>query len=422
MLDLKFIREHADAVRTAISQKRVDLDLDRVLEADRAVVELKKQLQALQEERNANAKLVPKAAADQRASLVARGREIGGQIEALKPELEGAEKQLSDLLWLTPQIPSPDAPIGPDESGNLEVKRWGTPPSFDFQPKDHVALLDLHGWAELERIAAIAGSRSYALKGELALLELAILQFALNALARKGFTPITVPAFVREPALYGTGHFPTGREQVYYLPADDVYLSGTAEVPLNSLHRGEILKESELPLRYAGFSPCFRREAGSAGRDVRGLIRVHQFMKVEQFVLCKNDAAESAHWLRILLENSEQIVQELEIPYRIVDVCTGDMGAGKVRMYDIESWVPSEQKYRETHSCSALHDWQARRADLRYRDEAGKVQFVHTLNNTAIATPRFLVCFLENHQQKDGSVRIPKALQPFLGGRERIGG
>ncbi len=252
------------------------------------------------------------------------------------------------------------------------------------------------------------------------ILELALHRLAMDKLMAKGFTLLSTPALAREDALYGTGHFPTGRDQAYFLAEDNLYLSGTAEVQVNSLHSGEILKESDLPILYAGYSPCFRREAGSYGRDVRGLIRVHQFMKVEQYIICKSDPTESEKWHQMLLETSEEIVQDLELPYRIVECCTGDMGAGKVRMYDIEAWVPSENKYRETHSCSALHDWQARRTNVRYRDQDGKVQFVYTLNNTAIATPRILVPLLENHQTKDGKFRVPKKLIPYLAGKDLL--
>ena len=254
------------------------------------------------------------------------------------------------------------------------------------------------------------------------LLEMALWRYALDTLHARGFDLLAVPALVRESALLGTGHFPSGRDQVYFLQADDLYLSGTAEVPTNALHMGEILSESDLPITYASFSPCFRREAGSGGRDVRGLIRVHQFDKVEQYVMCVADPDVSATWHATLLANAEEIVQALGLPYRVIEACTGDMGAGKVRMNDIECWVPSEGRYRETHSCSTLHDWQARRTNLRYRDATGKVRFVHTLNNTAIATPRILVPLLENHQQVDGSIRLPPVLVPYMGGREVLGG
>jgi len=421
VLDLKFIRDNPEQVRKAIQLKLVELNLNEVLAADEAVRNLKLQTQKLQEERNANAKKTGKASPEERPAIVERGRTIGKELAELEGQQREAEERLQQYLWLVPNLPAPDAPIGESEADNVEVKRWGEPTQFDFTPLDHVQILEKHNWAEFERISKVAGSRSYALRNEMVLLEMALLRFALEKLQGKGFNLMSVPSMAREFALFGTGHFPTGREQVYYLPADDLYLSGTAEVPLNSLHTGEILDESDLPIRYAGYSPCFRREAGSGGRDVRGLIRVHQFYKVEQYILCKNDPEESARWHAQLLATAEEIVQELEMPYHIVECCTGDMGAGKYRMHDIETWLPSENKYRETHSCSSLHDWQARRSNLRYRDAEGKVRFCHTLNNTAIATPRILAPFLENHQQADGTIRLPEKLRPYMGGLDKLG-
>ncbi len=422
MLDIKYIRENKDLVRTALQNKRVNLDLDELLSLDAEVLELKKRVQALQEEKNANAKKMPKATPEERPALIERGRAVGQEISKIEPELAMKEEGLKNLLWLTPLVPASDVPVGKDDSENVERKKGGVIPAFDFASKDHVELALQNNWAEFERMAAVCGSRMIALKNDLALYEFAIIRFALDFLASKGSQIITVPAMVREAALFGTGHFPAGREQVYHLKEDDLYLSGTAEVPVTSIFSGEIVPESEIPKRIGAFSPCFRREAGSAGKDVRGLMRVHQFNKVEQFVFCRNDAEESAHWHQELLKTSEEIVQALELPYRIIEVCTGDMGAGKYRMHDLECWVPSEKRYRETHSCSSLHDWQARRANLRYRDRDEKVKFMHTLNNTAVATPRILIPLLENHQLANGGVRIPKALQPYMGGRDRIGG
>ena len=420
MLDLKFIRDNTQVVRDAIRDKRAPLDLDELLSADQAVLALTRELQELQEERNRNAKLVPKASAEEKPRLIERGREIGANMAEIKPRIDEAQAKLKALLLLVPMIPAREAPRGESEADNVVVRTWGTLPSFSWKPLDHVELLQKNGWFELERIAKVAGSRSYALRGAAVLLEQSILRFALDAMVERNFVPMSVPSFASEAAFVGTGHFPTGREQVYRIELDDVYLAGTSEVTLNSLHAGEILSEAELPFLYAGMSSCFRREAGSAGKDVRGLIRVHQFYKVEQFVICKNDDAESEKWHRALLTTSEQILQDLEIPYRVVECCTGDMGLGKYRMFDVESWVPSEGKYRETHSCSSLHDWQARRTDLRYRDQSGKVRFCHTLNNTAAATPRLLVPFLENHQQSDGSIRLPAKLRPYLGNRTTL--
>ncbi len=422
MLDLKFIRDNPDKVRWAIQVKHVDLDLDELLEADHKALDLDKQIVALNTESNANSKKMGKATPEERTAIIERGRQIRAEIETLTPEREAAKEGLQALLLEVPNIPAEDAPVGANEDENVEIKRWGEIPTFDFTPLDHVQILENHGWAEFERVAKVAGSRSYSLRNEAVFLEMAILRFAMEKLRSKGFTLSSFPAMARDFAFLGQGMFPKAKDQVYYVDEDDIYLAGTSEVILNSLHKDEILSESDLPILYGGYSACFRREAGSSGRDVRGLIRVHQFLKVEQYILCKNDPAESERWHTQLLTTSEEILQELEIPYQVVACCTGDMGLGKYRMNDINSWVPSEGKYRETHSCSNLTDWQARRTNLRYRDaEDGKVKFCHTLNNTAIATPRALVPFLENHQQADGSIRIPAALQPYMGGATKIG-
>ena len=421
MLDMKFIRENSDIVKNACKLKNIALDIDQLLLLDKELVSLKTEEQSLLTQKNGITAKIPKAAADERPALIAESKSLDEAAKNLKPKADEVEEKLKNLLYLVPQIPSPKAPIGKDDGDNVEVKKFGILPKFDFTPLDHVQILEKHNWADFERIAKVSGSRSYSLKNEMVLVEMAMHRMAMDKLIQKGFNLVSVPALAREEALFGTGHFPTGRDQAYFLPEDNLYLTGTAEVQINSLHAGEILKESDLPILYAGYSPCFRREAGSYGRDVRGLIRVHQFMKVEQFIICKNDPAESEKWHQILLETSEEIVQDLELPYRIVECCTGDMGTGKVRMYDIEAWVPSENKYRETHSCSALHDWQARRTQTRYRDGENKVQYVHTLNNTAIATPRILVPFLENHQMADGTIKVPEKLRPYLFGTSVLG-
>lgn len=421
MLDIKFIRENSDIVKNACKLKNIALDIDQLLALDKEVTGLKTEEQNLLTQKNAITAKIPKASAEERPALIAESKALDEKAKALKPRAEEVEEKLKGMMYLVPQIPSPKAPVGKDDGDNVEVKKHGVLPKFDFTPLDHVAILEKNNWADFERIAKVSGSRSYSLRNEMVLVEMAMHRLAMDKLLSKGFNLVSVPAFAREEALFGTGHFPQGRDQAYFIPEHNLYLAGTAEVQINSLHAQEIMTEAQLPMLYAGYSPCFRSEAGSYGRDVRGLIRVHQFMKVEQFVICKNDPAESEKWHKVLLETSEEIVQDLELPYRIVECCTGDMGTGKVRMYDVEAWVPSEQKYRETHSCSALHDWQSRRTQTRYRDADGKVQFVHTLNNTAIATPRILVPFLENHQLADGSVRIPAKLQPYLNGMTVLG-
>ena len=315
-------------------------------------------------------------------------------------------------------VPWTGAPVG-DESANLTIRTWGEQP-VHFEPKDHVQLLESRDWAEFSRARKASGERAYALKGEMVLLERAMLSYALDYLIELGSMPISVPALVREEPLIGNGQFPAHREETYAIPADDLYLAGTAEVALVGLHAGEILDAKALPIRYAWISPCFRREAGSAGRDVRGLLRVHQFEKVEQFVICRADDEESDQWHAELLDAAEHLLQGLGLAYQVVEISTGDMGAGKYRMNDIETWMPSLGAYRETHSCSSLHDWQARRASIRYRDTDGTVKFAYTLNNTAIATPRLLAALVENYQTADQKVQIPKVLRPYLGGRTEL--
>jgi seryl-tRNA synthetase len=327
---------------------------------------------------------------------------------------------LKGLMLKLPGIPWEGAPVGPDESFNKVIRQEGSVPDFAFEPLDHVALIERNDWADLSRIVQVSGSRTYCLKGRLALLETKLMGWALDQIAEAGFTPITDPAIAREQAFLNQGQFPGHVEETYALPNDDLYLAGTAEVALTSLHSGEIIENARLPILYAGYSPCFRREAGSAGKDVRGLLRVHQFLKVEQYVICEADEAVSAEWHAKLLALAEQLLTLLEIPYQVIETSTGDMGLGKYRMNDIESWVPSLGKYRETHSCSTLHDWQARRANLRYRDADGKVRFAHTLNNTALASPRILVPLLENHQTADGRVRLPSAIRALMGGDEYL--
>ncbi|CAM3253788.1 serine--tRNA ligase [Deinococcus saxicola] len=421
MLDLKFIRENAGAVKHAIQVKAINLDLDELLALDHELLGVKQRVEAMQAERNANAKAVPKAGPDERPALIVKGKELGEELRALEPALRAHEEQLRQLLLRVPNIPHVSVPVGADDSENVELRREGVLPEFDFTPLDHVELLECQGWSDPERVAQVSGSRSYLLKGEAVLLELAVQMFALDFLSARGFTPLSTSALVRPETFVGSGHFPGGEDQVYKIDGDELMLAGTSEVPVNSLYAGEQLPLTALPMTFAAISAAFRSEAGSAGRDVRGLIRVHEFRKVEQYVLCRADETEALEWFGRILKNAEDLLTALELPYRVVQNCTGDMGAGKVLMYDLESWVPSENLYRETHSCSYLGDWQARRTGLRYRDEDGKLTFAYTLNNTGIATPRILVPFLENHQQADGTIRVPEALRPYLGGKVSLG-
>jgi seryl-tRNA synthetase len=415
MLALDYIKANRETVERAIRDKGVELHLDALLALDAEVRVFKTQIDHLRAERNAISAQFKNAPPDERKELGERAKQAGAEAGAIEAKLELTQVMLQKYLLKLPGIPYEGAPVGPDESFNTVTRTEGQPREFDFVPLDHVALIEKNGWAELSRVTQVSGSRTYCLKGALALLETKLMGWALEKIANAGFTPITVPAIARAQAFLNQGQFPGHEEETYELPNDDLWLSGTAEVVLTSLHSGEIIEHDKLPILYAGFSPCFRREAGSAGKDVRGLLRVHQFVKVEQYVICEADDAQSAEWHARLLELAESLLRDLEIPYQLIETSTGDMGLGKYRMNDIESWVPSLGKYRETHSCSTLHDWQARRANIRYRDSDGKVRFAHTLNNTALASPRILVPLLENHQTADGRVKLPKAMQQLMG-------
>lgn len=425
MFDIKYIMENPAEIKEGLAKKgytQQDIDIDALIALYKDIAKLKTSSQALSEEKNKLSNSIKSASAEERPNIIAKSKSIGEELKVELEKLDAEQKKYDEIMWRMPNMPSADCPVGPDESGNKVIRKVGEIPHFNFKPRDHVELMEINDWSELERITKVSGSRTYAIKNDLAQLELALHMMVLDKLRAHGFTVITVPALSKEKPLYGQGYLPFSRDEIYYMPADDIYLSGTAELILNSLRADEIIPENELPILYAGFSPCFRREAGAAGKDTRGLVRVHQFMKTEQFVICKNDIKESEKWHQTLLKISEEVLQDLELPYQVLDICTGDMGAPKYRQYDLEAWVPSQNCYRETHSCSNITEWQARRTNLRYRDNAdGKVKFVHTLNNTGIATPRALVPFIECHQNEDGSVNIPSKLRPYLGGKTKIG-
>jgi seryl-tRNA synthetase len=420
MLDKRFIRENPEAVQEAVRVKGLDLDVDELLELDQVTRRLTHERDEAQARRKSLARQFAKADEARRAELRTESEELDQHLSQLREQLNETSSRLQALMLLTPTIPWKGAPVGLDESANVTIKRWGTRPEFGFEPLDHVELLETRDWAEFARARKVAGERAYALKGDMVLLERALHSYALDVLTVREFTVVSVPSLVKEEALTGTGMFPSHREEIYALPADDLYLAGTAEVALVGLHSGEILDKKVLPIRYAGISPCFRREIGSASRDVRGLLRVHQFEKVEQFVICEADPEESDRWHAQLLDAAETLLQGLGLHYEVVECATGDMGAGKFRMNDINTWLPSLGTFRETHSCSSMHDWQARRANLRYRDTDGTIRFAYTLNNTAVATPRLLAALIENCQTADRQVRIPEPLRPYLGQRELL--
>ncbi|HLJ80665.1 MAG TPA: serine--tRNA ligase [Ktedonobacterales bacterium] len=423
MLDLAFIRDHPDLIKEVAERRHAAVDVDALLAVDRDLRETRRAAEDLRAEQNRLNKAIREAGSDKEARErhIARGREVAASLKELEPRERELEAQLRALWLLVPNIPDASVPEGAGEEDNVEIKRIGEPRQFGFEPLDHVTLMNGLGMLDIERGVKVAGSRSYVLKGDVTLLELALLQFALDRVSRKGFIPLSVPAMAKEFCFFGNGQFPRGRDQTYALPEDELFLVGTAEVSITGMHSGEILREQDLPIRYVAWSPCFRREAGTYGKDTRGIFRVHQFEKVEQYVICRADHEESVRWHEELLAIAEELVQALELPYRVVNICTGDLGDAKVKGYDLECWIPSEGRYRETHSDSYFHDFQARRADLRYRGEDGVVRYVHTLNNTALASVRTIIALVENHQQADGTIRVPDALRPFLAGRAVLG-
>lgn len=424
MLDIKFIRENPDIVKNACRVKGFDDHVDEILALDARVRELKTVTQNMTAEKNKITREIPTAT--DKAPLIEKSKQIGAEIAADLAELAEKEEKLNDLLHRVPQIPDASAPVGPDDSYNTEVKRVGTPRNFDFTPRAQWDLLDMNGWWMPEKIAQICGTRTYCLIGEAAELQLAIETYVIQKLISRGFTFIECPSITKPQTIFDAGHFMGAdlsvmNNDVFMLAGTDRCLAGTAEIVLNSLHSGEILPESALPIKYAGFSPCFRKEAGAAGRDTRGLARFHQFNKVEQYVFCTPEQSDEMH--ELLLNNLCDVVADLELPYRVIANSTGDMGFNKVKMNDVEAWVPSENAYKELGSCSTIGTFQARRTNTRYRENGtNTVKFCATLNNTGIAVPRALVPLLETHQNADGSVNIPKKLQPLMGGRTKIGG
>ena len=425
MIDIRIIRETPDAVREACRLKNMDAAVvDRVLEIDARRRALETEFNDLRHKQKTIGEQIAKASKEDKAKMSAEMAPLKNRLKEIETEREQVEIEQGQQMLLVPQIPHPDAPRGKSDAENVEVRQHGTPKkrdAFGFPFRDHVELGEALKLFDLERGVKLAGSRNYVLTGAGAELHEAVLRLAWDLMVQRRFTPLTVPVLVLEKLMYGTGFFPLHRDEVYLAERDEQCLVGTAEVPVTGLHMDEILEDAELPKLYVARSTCFRREAGAAGKDTRGLYRIHFFDKLEQVVICKADADESAKWHDVIIANSEALLQALELPYRVVEVCTGDMGQGKVRMYDIETWMPSREKYSETHSASRFHDFQARRLNLRYRDADGKVQVCHTLNNTVVASPRILIPLIELHQQADGTIRVPTALQPYLQGRKAIG-
>ncbi|HHW17566.1 MAG TPA: serine--tRNA ligase [Firmicutes bacterium] len=420
MFDVEILKKDRTAVERMLKMRGEEAPLDTILSLDEQRAGLVRQINELREERNRISDQV-KSCKDpgEREKLIKTNREIREKVSLLEKRLAETEEELRRILIWVPNMLAPDVPYGEDDSGNVEIRRWGNPREFDFQPKDHVELGEALGIIDIARGAKVWGTRTYFLKGDAVFLEFALVRFALDLLVAEGFKPVIPPVIVREDILEGTRHYPFFKEQIYRIEGENLGLVGTSEIPLCAMHAQEIIDEADLPIKYVGFSPCYRTEVGSGGRDVRGLIRTHHFDKVEMFVFDKPSESEKTHEWMLSLE--ERIYQSLGIPYRVVKICSGDLGPVAYKKYDIEFWKPSEGTYREITSCSNCTDFQARGLNIRYRPAGGgKPEFVHTLNGTAIAIGRTLVAIIENYQNSDGTVTVPEVLRKYMPGNQAL--
>ena len=414
MLDINFIRENKEVVKAGAAKKRIEVDIDRLLVVDEERKALRIQMDEKKAEQNRMSSVIQRADANERTALIERMRHVKEGFAELEEKHTAVMKEWQTLMLAVPNVPDMTVPEGESDADNEPVKTWGEQTVFPFDPKDHVELMTNLKMADFERGTKVAGFRGYFLRGDGVLLANAVWQLALKHFGAKGLEPLQAPSLVRRETFMGTGYLPQGEEDLYKTQ-DGEYLAGTAEVATMGFYMDEVIDMETLPVKFLAFSPCFRREAGSHGKDVRGLIRVHEFFKWEQVVLCKADHAESVQMHEWLNRNTEEFIELLKIPYRTVANCGGDLGLGQVKKYDIELWVPGEKTYREISSASYFHDFQTRRLNIRYRDEEGKMRFAHSLNSTAIPTPRILVSIVENYQQADGTIRVPEALIPYVG-------
>lgn len=418
MLDINYIRENTKLIQTACKNKQLDSSIiDELLAVDKKRRELQVKVDALKKESNDHVKAIKEAVHTGKkptAQQIAKGKEIKAQIQAVEPEQKIVQEAFEKLMYQVPNVPADDVPVGKDESANVVDRVVGEVPKFDFEPKQHHELMENLDILDTARAVKIGGFRSYFLKGDGLLLEQAVLAYALKLLNAAGFTPMSAPILVNEEAMWGTGYLPWGAEDHYHTQ-DGQILAGTSEVALTAYRTGETLTEKDLPVKMCGLSPCFRREVGTHGKDTQGIVRVHQFNKVEQVVYTVADEAETRKWHQKMIGFSEQLLRDLKLPYQVLLMCTGDMGAGQRKKYDIETWFPGQNKYRETHSASYFNDFQARRLNIKYQAKDGTTKYVYTLNNTMAATPRLLGAIIENYQQKDGTIKIPKVLVPYMG-------
>ncbi|MFA6251025.1 MAG: serine--tRNA ligase [Candidatus Paceibacterota bacterium] len=415
MLDIKFIRENKEIVKEGAKRKHVDVDIDELISIDQKRLEILSRVEFLRGEQNKGSLSLGGTLTEAaRAQVLEEMKLVKDELKEKEEELRATIVNWQALMLKVPNMPDISVPDGESEEQNQEIKTWGEKPKFDFEPKDHIELMIKLKMADFERGTKVHGFRGYFLMGDGARLSMAIWNYALDFFGAKNFNPFIAPAIVNKEYFIGTGHLPGDAEDIFQTQ-DDQYLAGTAEVPMMAYHSNEILTNEELPKRYLAFSPCYRREAGAHGKDMKGLIRVHEFYKWEQLILCRASHEESVKYHEELNRNIEEFIESLGLPYRQVAICAGDMKNAHVKSYDTELWVPKEEKYREIGSTSYYHDFQTRRFNIRYRDEEGKIHYTHSLNATAIPTPRILVSLVENFQQADGSIKIPEVLQKYLG-------
>ncbi len=413
MLDIKFIRKNPDIVKEGCRKKQVKIDIDRLLEVDRKKREVLWALEDMLAQKNNASKLIAGMKDEiEKQKVISKMRELDKKSDRLKKEFDSLEKEFNDLMFQVPNLPQDDVPEGKDERDNLVLREVGEKPKFDFKPKGYLEIAEKLDLIDVKRAAKTSGTRFGFLKNEAVLLEFSLIGLAFETLIKENFVPILPPVLIKPEPFKGMGYLERGGEEVYFLPKDNLYLIGTAEQIIGPMHSDEIFQEKDLPKRYLGFSSCFRREAGSYGKDTKGIFRVHQFDKVEMFSFCHPEKSREEHLFFLSME--EKLMQKLKIPYRVVQMCTGDLGDPVAAKYDLEAWFPSENRYRETHSTSNCTDFQARRLNIRYRTKDGKLNFVHIVNGTAFAIGRTLIAIIENYQQKDGSVRVPDVLQKYL--------
>lgn len=419
MLDIKFIRENAEVVQAGAKKKHVSIDISKLIARDDERKELLAQIEKRRAEQNVVSAKIVTASPEEKAAFLEAMKTVKADLQKDEEKLKEVMKEWQTLMLQVPNIPDMSVPDGDSDADNKEIKTWGDRTQFSFEPQDQVALMTRLGMVDFDRGAKVHGFRGYFLTGQGAELSFAIWNYAMQFFSKRGFVPVIPPVIVRKQNLYGTAHLP-GDVEDFYMTQDGDALAGTAEVPVMAFHSDEVLDHKQFPIKYLGFSPCFRREAGSHGKDVKGLIRVHEFYKMEQVIICEASHETSVRLHEELNRNTEEFIESLGIPYRTVVNCGGDLGLGQVKKYDIELWVPKEGKYREISSASYFHDFQCRRFNIRYKDAEAKLRYAHSLNCTAIPTPRILVSLVENYQQADGTVKIPEVLRPFMGNKEFI--